>query len=126
MEIPRSAKHVLVELPTGSREGVYEIAVLGRSDKANAPDEQQVLLNGTGSAKLENHPMVLRADLIFEISDLVRISSVCDNLAWVDKISYSGALNAIAMEFDWPPEWVGLSAKKQLTKTHAVFRVTRG
>lgn len=58
-------KHVLVELPTGSREGVYEIAVLGRSDKTDAPDEQQVLLNSTGTTKLENHTMVLRPDAEF-------------------------------------------------------------
>ena len=69
LEIPRSAKHLVMELPIGSREGVYEVALLDSSDKANTPDGQIVLLSTTGTAQLENHTMFLRADV-----DLGRIS----------------------------------------------------
>jgi hypothetical protein len=69
LEIPRSAKHVIVELPIGSREGVYEVALLSNSNEVEPPGGPRVLLSTTGTAQLENHTMVLRADV-----DLERIS----------------------------------------------------
>jgi hypothetical protein len=69
LEIPRGAKHLVMELPIGSREGIYEVALLDSSDKANTPDGPIALLSTTGTAQLENHTMLLRADV-----DLERIS----------------------------------------------------
>jgi hypothetical protein len=69
LEIPRNAKHVIVELPIGSREGVYEVALLSNSDEVEPPGRPRVLLSTTGTAQLENHTMVLRADV-----DVGRIS----------------------------------------------------
>jgi hypothetical protein len=70
LEIPRSAKHLVMELPIGSREAIYEVALLDSSDKAKTPDGPIALLSTTGTAQLENHTMLLRADV-----DLERISS---------------------------------------------------
>ena len=63
LQIPRSAKHLVVELPIGSREGVYELALLSKSDETDAPGGLRVLLSTTGMAVLENHTMVVRADV---------------------------------------------------------------
>jgi hypothetical protein len=65
LEIPRSAKHLVMELPIGSREGVYEVALLDSSDKTNTPEEQRVLLNTTGTAKLQDHTMFLQTEIDF-------------------------------------------------------------
>jgi hypothetical protein len=55
LDIPRAAKHLTLYLPVGSKEGNYDLAVLSA-----AGDEA---LRATGSARLEDHVVVLRADV---------------------------------------------------------------
>jgi hypothetical protein len=55
LELSRSAKHLVLDLPIGSKEGSYELALLGsRGDEVRST---------TGVAQLENHSVVLRADI---------------------------------------------------------------
>jgi hypothetical protein len=62
LEVPRSAKGLNLELPIGSNEGAYDIVLLNPSG-----DE---LLRTSGTAKLQDHVVVLRADI-----DLARVSA---------------------------------------------------
>jgi hypothetical protein len=55
LEIPRTARHLIVDLPIGSREGSYDLALLN-----GAGDE---VSRATGTAKLEDHVVILRADI---------------------------------------------------------------
>jgi hypothetical protein len=55
LEIPRTAKHLLMDLPIGSKEGSYDLALLNE-----AGDE---VLRATGTATLENQIVILRADI---------------------------------------------------------------
>jgi len=55
LDIPRATKHLTLYLPIGSKEGNYDLAVLSA-----AGDE---VLRATGSARLEDHVVVLRADV---------------------------------------------------------------
>jgi hypothetical protein len=55
LEIPRTARHLIVDLPIGSKEGSYDLALLNE-----AGDE---VLRATGTAKLEDHVVVLRAEI---------------------------------------------------------------
>jgi len=55
LEIPRGTRHMVMDLPIGSKEGRYHVALLGE-----AGDE---ILGTTGTAQLESHVVVLRADL---------------------------------------------------------------
>jgi len=55
LEIPRTAKHLVMELPIGSKEGSYDLALLNE-----AGDE---VLRATGTATLENQIVILRADI---------------------------------------------------------------
>jgi hypothetical protein len=57
LEIPRSAKGLNLELPIGSNEGAYEMALL---DPSGAE-----LFRTSSTAKLEDHIVVLRADVAF-------------------------------------------------------------
>jgi hypothetical protein len=61
LEVPRSAKSLTLELPIGSNEGAYEVALVN-------PNGAE-LLRTSGTAKLEDHVVVLRADI-----DLARVS----------------------------------------------------
>ena len=61
LELSRQAKHLVLDLPIGSKEGSYEVAMLGGSGKQ--------VRNTTGIAQLENHTVILYADI-----DLVGIS----------------------------------------------------
>ena len=55
LELSRQARHLVLELPIGSKEGSYELALLnGRGEPARST---------TGVAQLENHVMVLRAEI---------------------------------------------------------------
>jgi hypothetical protein len=54
LEIPHGARQLQLDLPIGSNEGTYELAVLN----GNGAE----LFRSTGSAKLEDHIVVLRAD----------------------------------------------------------------
>jgi len=55
LEIPRTAKHLIMDLPIGSKEGSYDLALLNE-----AGDE---VLRATGTATLEDHIVILRADI---------------------------------------------------------------
>jgi hypothetical protein len=55
LEIPRSARHLIVDLPIGSNEGSYDLALLNE-----AGDE---VSRATGTARLEDHVVILRADI---------------------------------------------------------------
>ena len=55
LEIPRTARHLIVDLPIGSKEGSYDLALVNE-----AGDE---VLRATGTATLEDHVVILRADI---------------------------------------------------------------
>ena len=55
LELRRSAKHLVVDLPIGSREGTYDLALLN-----NTGDQ---LLSAVGTAQLQGHLIVLRAEI---------------------------------------------------------------
>ena len=55
LEAPRNAKSLNLELPIGSNEGAYDIALLNPSGAE--------LFRTSATAKLEDHIVVLRADL---------------------------------------------------------------
>jgi hypothetical protein len=57
LEVPRNAKTLNLELPIGSNEGAYDVALLDPSGGE--------LFRGSGTAKLEDHIVVLRADVDF-------------------------------------------------------------
>jgi hypothetical protein len=55
LEIRRSAKHLTLDLPIGSKEGTYDIAILSESGAH--------ILGATGTAQLQDHIVSLRADV---------------------------------------------------------------
>jgi hypothetical protein len=55
LELHRSAKHLVLDLPVGSAEGTYDIALLS--------DTGTQLLNATGTVQLQNQVVVLRAEV---------------------------------------------------------------
>ena len=55
LEIPRTAKHLVMDLPIGSKEGSYDLALLNE-----AGDE---VVRATGTATLENQIVILRANI---------------------------------------------------------------
>ena len=55
LETPRSAKNLVIDLPIGSNEGSYDVALFNPSGAE--------LLRTSATAKLENHIVVLRAEL---------------------------------------------------------------
>jgi hypothetical protein len=55
LEIPRTARYLIMDLPIGSKEGSYELALLNE-----AGDE---VSRATGTATLEDHIAILRADI---------------------------------------------------------------
>jgi hypothetical protein len=55
LEIPRTARHLILELPIGSKEGSYDLALLNE-----AGDE---VSRATGTATLEDYVVILRADI---------------------------------------------------------------
>jgi hypothetical protein len=55
LEIPRTARHLIMDLPIGSKEGSYDLALLNK-----AGDE---VSRATGTATLEDHVVILRADI---------------------------------------------------------------
>ena len=54
LEIPRTTKHLILDLPIGSREGNYYIALFNEAGSES--------LRVSGTAILENHIVILRAD----------------------------------------------------------------
>jgi hypothetical protein len=55
LEIPRTAKHLILDLPIGSKEGPYDVGLL-----TEAGDE---ILRSTGIAQLHDHVIGLRVDV---------------------------------------------------------------
>ena len=55
LEIPRSAKHLVLDLPIGSKEGTYDIGLF-----TDAGDQ---LVRATGMAELRDHITGLRVDI---------------------------------------------------------------
>jgi hypothetical protein len=55
LEIPRTAKHLVLDLPIGSNEGPYDVGLLSETG-----DE---MLRATGMAQLHNHVTNLRVDV---------------------------------------------------------------
>ena len=55
LELHKSAKHLVLDLPVGSAEGTYDVALLS--------DTGTQLLNATGTVQLQNHVVVLRAEV---------------------------------------------------------------
>jgi hypothetical protein len=55
LEIPRTAKHLVLDLPIGSKEGPYDVGLI-----TNTGDE---LLRATGTAELRDHITRLRVDV---------------------------------------------------------------
>ena len=55
LEVPRNARHLIVDLPIGSKEGRYDLALLNE-----AGDE---VSRATGTATLVDHVVILRADI---------------------------------------------------------------
>ena len=60
LDIHRRTRYLVLYLPIGSEEGSYEVGVLNASG--------QELMHKRGTAKLENHIVVLRADI--DIADV--------------------------------------------------------
>ena len=55
LEIHRSSKHLIMELPIGSKEGTYDLTLLSETGAH--------ILVASGTAKLEDHNVTLRADV---------------------------------------------------------------
>jgi hypothetical protein len=55
LEIPRTAEHLVIDLPIGSKEGNYDLALLNEAGNE--------LSRATGTATLEDHIVILRADI---------------------------------------------------------------
>ncbi len=55
LEIPHGAKHLTVEMPIGSKEGSYDVALFS--------DTGGEVLRAAGTAQLENHVVIMRADV---------------------------------------------------------------
>ena len=55
LEIPRSAKHLVLDLPIGSKEGPYDVGLFS--------DTGDQLLRAAGTAELHEHVTVLRIDV---------------------------------------------------------------
>jgi hypothetical protein len=62
LEIPRTAKHLILDLPIGSKEGRYDVTLLS--------DTGDEILRAAATAQLEDHAVILRADV-----DLTRVES---------------------------------------------------
>jgi hypothetical protein len=57
LSIARTTKHLILELPIGSKEGSYEVALLN--------DTGDELQRATGTAQVEDQVVILRADVDF-------------------------------------------------------------
>ena len=55
IELSRQAKHLVLDLPVGSKEGNYELALLDSGGEE--------IKSATGVAQLENHTVVLNANV---------------------------------------------------------------
>src|ERR1700730_7549207 len=57
LEIPRTARHLIVDLPIGSKEGSYDLALLNEAGND--------VSRATGKATLEDRVVILRAEIDF-------------------------------------------------------------
>ncbi len=55
LEIPRSAKHLVLDLPIGSKEGPYDVVLLTETGDQ--------ILRATGTAQFDDHVTGLRVDV---------------------------------------------------------------
>jgi hypothetical protein len=55
LDISRSAKHLILDLPIGSKEGRYDVALLSESGNQ--------IQSATGTAQLQNHVVTLQTDV---------------------------------------------------------------
>jgi hypothetical protein len=55
LELRRGAKHLVFDLPIGSKEGSYDVAVLSGSGEQ--------IRSTTGIAELENHTVILKTEI---------------------------------------------------------------
>jgi hypothetical protein len=55
LEIPRTAKHLILDLPIGSKEGPYDVGLLTETGEQ--------IVRGTGMAQLHDHITDLRVDV---------------------------------------------------------------
>jgi hypothetical protein len=55
LQIPRTARHLILDLPIGSKEGPYEVGLLTETDDQ--------ILRATGMAQLHDHIIDLRVDI---------------------------------------------------------------
>lgn len=55
VELSRRTRHLTVDLPIGSKEGIYELALLGSADNE--------VRSATGMAQLQDHTVVLKTDM---------------------------------------------------------------
>ena len=55
LEIPRTAKHLVLDLPIGSKEGPYDVGLI--------TDTGEMLLRAIGTAELRDHTNRLRIDV---------------------------------------------------------------
>ncbi|HZQ20309.1 MAG TPA: hypothetical protein VFA90_16475 [Terriglobales bacterium] len=55
IQLPLGTKHLVFDLPIGSQEGTYEVALLDRAGEETR--------STTGIARLENHTVILKADI---------------------------------------------------------------
>lgn len=76
LEIPRTAKHLVLDLPIGSKEGPYDVGVI--------TDAGEELLRATGTAELRDHINRLRVDV---------------DLSWVGPGTYSLGVRQPSLEW---------------------------
>jgi hypothetical protein len=55
LEVSREAKHLILDLPIGSKEGSYQLALL--------KDSGEPIISTTGLAQLENHSVILKTEI---------------------------------------------------------------
>ncbi len=55
LQVPRSARHLILDLPIGSKEGPYDVGLLTEADDQ--------ILRATGMAHLHDHVTDLRVDI---------------------------------------------------------------
>jgi hypothetical protein len=80
LQIPRTAKHLVLDLPIGSKEGPYDVGLI-----TNTGDE---LLRAAGTAELRDHITRLRIDV---------------HLAGIRPGAYSLGVRQPSLEWTWYP-----------------------
>jgi hypothetical protein len=63
LDIRRGIGHLILYLPIGSTEGTYEVALLSNTGYEADRSGLRVVFSATGTARLEDHIVILRTDL---------------------------------------------------------------